>query len=208
MSKVHTHMSSSEASIPKQKLEMRAIHRLAFSMAAWHCVLTGTALVRPPTTNAFTIAAVASRESLRISTLDRILLGPLPVSTTDVARKTKSATTAHRSILLVANVRLALPFSHQDSNPDDDDGWGSGLDDRLKIGMDKAGKDNKVDLAAAATGSTTPPGPARLGPLQEQERDLFIPIISVLSILGFAGLYGYEMLRLYFAGELYLPFLH
>jgi hypothetical protein len=43
---------------------------------------------------------------------------------------------------------------------------------------------------------------------EQQERDLFIPIVSLLSIGGFIGLYGYEMLRLYLRGELYLPFLH
>ena len=38
-----------------------------------------------------------------------------------------------------------------------------------------------------------------------EERDLFIPIFALVSILGFTGLYGYEMLRLYSRGELYLP---
>jgi hypothetical protein len=40
------------------------------------------------------------------------------------------------------------------------------------------------------------------------ERDLFIPIFSIIAIGGFVGLYGYEMIRLYLRGELYLPFLH
>lgn len=40
---------------------------------------------------------------------------------------------------------------------------------------------------------------------QEPERDLFIPIFALVSILGFASLYGYEMLRLASRGELYLP---
>ncbi|KAL7545465.1 hypothetical protein ACHAWF_008815 [Thalassiosira exigua] len=37
------------------------------------------------------------------------------------------------------------------------------------------------------------------------ERDLFIPIFTLVSVIGFVGLYGYEMLRLYSRGELYLP---
>ena len=41
---------------------------------------------------------------------------------------------------------------------------------------------------------------------KEEEPDLFIPIFALVSILGFAGLYGYEMIRLYLRGELYLPF--
>jgi len=40
----------------------------------------------------------------------------------------------------------------------------------------------------------------------EKERDLFIPIFTLVAITGFAGAYGYEMLRLYQNGELYLPF--
>lgn len=38
-----------------------------------------------------------------------------------------------------------------------------------------------------------------------EERDLFIPIFTLVSVIGFTGLYGYEMLRLYSRGELYLP---
>lgn len=37
------------------------------------------------------------------------------------------------------------------------------------------------------------------------ERDLFIPIVTLVSVIGFTGLYGYDMLRLYSRGELYLP---
>ena len=37
------------------------------------------------------------------------------------------------------------------------------------------------------------------------ERDLFIPIFTLVAVAGFTGLYGYEMLRLYSRGELYLP---
>ena len=40
-----------------------------------------------------------------------------------------------------------------------------------------------------------------------QERDLFIPIFAVVSLLGLFGSYGYEMLRLYSRGELYLPWM-
>ena len=38
-------------------------------------------------------------------------------------------------------------------------------------------------------------------------KDLFIPIVTLVSIIGFTGLYGYEMIRLYSRGELYLPWL-
>jgi len=42
----------------------------------------------------------------------------------------------------------------------------------------------------------------------EEERDLFIPIFAVVSLAGLLGAYGYEMVRLYLRGELYLPFLN
>lgn len=38
-----------------------------------------------------------------------------------------------------------------------------------------------------------------------EEKDLFIPTVTLVAIIGFTGLYGYEMLRLYARGELYLP---
>ena len=38
-----------------------------------------------------------------------------------------------------------------------------------------------------------------------EKRDMFIPVVTLISIVGFTGLYGYEMLRLYSRGELYLP---
>jgi hypothetical protein len=37
------------------------------------------------------------------------------------------------------------------------------------------------------------------------ERDFFIPIFTLVAITGFVGAYGYEMVRLYSRGELYLP---
>lgn len=39
-----------------------------------------------------------------------------------------------------------------------------------------------------------------------KERDMFIPIFTLVAIAGFTGAYGYEMLRLYSRGELYFPF--
>ncbi len=37
------------------------------------------------------------------------------------------------------------------------------------------------------------------------EKDLFIPIITLVSVIGFTGLYGYKMICLYSRGDLYLP---
>jgi hypothetical protein len=43
---------------------------------------------------------------------------------------------------------------------------------------------------------------------RDDNKDLFIPIVTLVSIIGFTGLYGYEMARLYSRGELYLPWLN
>jgi hypothetical protein len=40
----------------------------------------------------------------------------------------------------------------------------------------------------------------------ESERDLFIPLFAIVSLSGLFGAYGYEMIRLYLRGELYVPF--
>jgi hypothetical protein len=40
---------------------------------------------------------------------------------------------------------------------------------------------------------------------QPAERDLFIPIFAIVSLLGLFGSYAYEMVRLNSRGELYLP---
>jgi len=96
-----------------------------------------------------------------------------------------------RSELLVLRLE-AKKGSSSDVDTDQeekaDDGWGFDADDDV---LEEARKELNSTPAAA-----------------ERERDLFIPLFALVSIAGFAGLYGYEMLRLYFAGELYLPFLH
>jgi hypothetical protein len=40
----------------------------------------------------------------------------------------------------------------------------------------------------------------------EENPDMFIPVFAIVAITGFVGLYGYETLRLYLKGELYVPF--
>lgn len=52
---------------------------------------------------------------------------------------------------------------------------------------------------------STPIPPIKTKP-KEQQRDLFIPIFVMISIVGFVGLYAYETIRLYLAGEFYPPF--
>jgi hypothetical protein len=75
-----------------------------------------------------------------------------------------------------------------------DDGW-----NEETFAVDNKTEDNMKLLKSLQENpsATSPP---------EKERDLFIPIFTLVSIAGFTGAYGYEMLRLYSRGELYLPF--
>ena len=75
---------------------------------------------------------------------------------------------------------------------DDDDGW---IDDTSTDNEKGSAKDQRRNQSIQS-----PPREA-----ETQERDLFIPIFTLVSLAGLFGAYGYEMLRLYLRGELYLP---
>ena len=80
---------------------------------------------------------------------------------------------------------------------DDDNGWGTGAKDDFDEKTKELGalqNSRQASLEARRTQSAT-----------EGERDLFIPIFAIVSLLGLFGSYGYEMLRLASRGELYLP---
>jgi hypothetical protein len=81
----------------------------------------------------------------------------------------------------------------------DDDGWGFDISDEV---MKEYDNDN---LPASVIAKDTSPAAAKE---EGKDRDLFIPLFALLSLAGLIGLYSFEMMRLYFAGELYLPFLH
>lgn len=71
---------------------------------------------------------------------------------------------------------------------DDDDGWG--MDELEAL---RAERESKATPASVNNNNNS------------QEPDLFIPIVSIVALAGLFGAYGYEMLRLYSRGELYLP---
>ena len=93
----------------------------------------------------------------------------------------------------------------------DDDGWGTTESDTEQGDNRSVRSQKERDLQvlrsqveskgktarAVSSGSTTDN--------QEQERDLFIPIFALVSLTGLFGAYGYEIVRLYLRGELYLP---
>ena len=69
-----------------------------------------------------------------------------------------------------------------------EDGDDTGWDEPMPIS-----KETFQERSSIAPGSNGP------------ERDLFIPIVAIVAILGLFGSYGYEMMRLASRGELYLP---
>ena len=89
------------------------------------------------------------------------------------------------------------------SEAEEDDGWGD--DEPSATG----GTVQERELAALRSQMAQKQEPAfqnsNISRNEEPERDLFIPIFAVVSLAGLFGAYGYEMLRLYSRGELYLP---
>lgn len=93
---------------------------------------------------------------------------------------------------------LPTPRLMTENESQDDGGWGDEVDDLSSRNEELASLQDQV--ASKRQGTLD----ARKGQGGE-ERDLFIPIFTLVSVIGFGGLYGYEMLRLYARGELYLP---
>ena len=92
----------------------------------------------------------------------------------------------------------------EDIDDDDDDGWGTGSSDAKTQELRKL-QQERLDSQGRTPVAYSSSSPSSSGSNAEEERDLFIPIFAIVSILGFTGAYGYEMLRLASRGELYLP---
>ena len=92
------------------------------------------------------------------------------------------------------------PLLLAENESQDDGGWGDDEVDSQPLSGNEELASLQVQMASKRQGTLD----ARKGQ-DGEERDLFIPIFTLVSVLGFSGLYGYEMLRLYARGELYLP---
>lgn len=100
---------------------------------------------------------------------------------------------------------------------DNDDGWGGEIDDNdneeeKNVSSSALSSTFEVDKLQElrALQSKTTSGERSSKTMQSaannSEPDLFIPIFSIVALLGLFGSYGYEMARLASRGELYLPF--
>eukprot|EP00984_Skeletonema_dohrnii_P031563 scaffold24176_cov80-Skeletonema_dohrnii-CCMP3373.AAC.3 len=103
------------------------------------------------------------------------------------------------------NSRIVMQAAESE---EEDDGWGDSVSttttssDRISKSQELASLQNDMAMKQQnkSTQSSSPTDTS-----DSKERDLFIPIFTLVSVIGFSGLYGYEMLRLYSKGELYLP---
>ena len=86
-----------------------------------------------------------------------------------------------------------------DEDEDDEDGWGSPSSSKVDQERELAA------LQAERSSASSQSRSVRQAIDEPPERDLFIPIFALVSLAGLFGSYGYEMLRLYSRGELYLP---
>lgn len=93
--------------------------------------------------------------------------------------------------------------AESDESEDDDGGWGTTPSvDRISKSQELARLQDEMTMKKTQNNKSSQISSSNS---REEERDLFIPIFALVSVLGFTGLYGYEMLRLYSRGELYLP---
>lgn len=102
---------------------------------------------------------------------------------------------------------ITKPRLSNNNDDDDDDGWGdepsSLKDKRAELRQLQQQRDRTSSPSSSSQSTTNKP--SITGNISEPEQDLFIPMFTIVSLLGLFGSYGYEMLRLYSRGELYLP---
>jgi hypothetical protein len=105
---------------------------------------------------------------------------------------------------------VVIPINvNDDDEENDDDGWGAsdekGGDDENSSSVVTVTRQTITADIIAGNSPTTGESQRLSSQPPPPERDLFIPIFSLVSLAGLMGAYGYEMLRLYSRGELYLP---
>mmetsp|Transcript_10996 Transcript_10996/g.25997 ORF Transcript_10996/g.25997 Transcript_10996/m.25997 type:complete len:167 (+) Transcript_10996:93-593(+) len=96
---------------------------------------------------------------------------------------------------------------YSSSEDDEDDGWGTSTDGASSSVESTDRKLSELrSLQEQASNKAQQQQQQVSGTTEEPERDMFIPIMAVVSLAGLFGAYGYETLRLASRGELYLPF--
>lgn len=100
-------------------------------------------------------------------------------------------------VTLAINRASSDDYGVDQVDEEDDDGWGAAA---KGVSFDEKTKElQELQNNRKNASSRNQSAP------EEGERDLFIPIFAIVSLLGLFGSYGYEMMRLASRGELYLP---
>ena len=128
----------------------------------------------------------------------------------DTSRSAKHVRAIHQQgcrTMVSQRLTSRIVLEAAESEQEEDDGWGDSVStttssDRISKSQELASLQN--DMAMKQQNKSTQSSPSA-DMSESKERDLFIPIFTLVSVIGFSGLYGYEMLRLYSKGELYLP---
>ena len=94
-----------------------------------------------------------------------------------------------------------------ESDQEEDDGWGDAVSiTKESSSSDRISKSQELANLQKDMAMKQQNNNMQVTDMNEnKDRDLFIPIFALVSIIGFGSLYGYETLRLYSRGELYLP---
>jgi hypothetical protein len=116
----------------------------------------------------------------------------------------------HSRVVIVRRLPLIRPNFMTCSQSKDNDGWANDHSDETVTSpseIDRIARSKELlrlqnDLS---TKRTTDAMNSLAQGSGGEERDMFIPIFTLVAVAGFTGLYGYELLRLYLRGELYLP---
>lgn len=161
-------------------------------------------------------STIAIRWRLKTMALLQLLLLSLGWTTTKITeafvpiKTTRATSTKCRGIKTVGTTyRTTTATKLFSQDEDEDDGWGTAENDGTTASpsssIETDRKVNEVRSLREQASSTTSTNSNSSGAAAE-ERDLFIPIMAVVSLAGLFGAYGYETLRLASRGELYLPF--
>lgn len=154
------------------------------------------------------VVAMAIDESCAFTSLFHNLQNT-PAGPIIVPRRSSTQSQSSREYFLQGRdnlIRLNLrEMENADDIDNDDDGWGDGDDVVIGLNSDRSRELAMLQEDLASKREVRKSLDSRTAKSGGEEKDLFIPIVTLVSVIGFTGLYGYEMLRLYLRGELYLP---
>jgi hypothetical protein len=182
--------------------------RIAGTIVRRFSVLVLSVMLVSSSVDAFGLVVFSTRTAATAMTRIATLTSTTSKSTSTTTGRTKQPRKRTMSLC-----------SSPNDEEDEDDGWGitpSVGDTSTSTTKNNGGRstletDRKLNelrsLREEASNKATVPSSSSLDSREAPaERDLFIPIMAIVSLAGLLGAYGYETLRLASRGELYLPF--